>query len=313
MQKLIYASVFLPVIIFLGAITSYEDIRYGKIRNKWIIFGIAYCFFVYLLAYIFYNLAVKEFVSHVFGGISSYLLWGFSRWGINLIFSVIVGFMFWHYKIWAPGDGKLFICYAALIPVGQYIHVYFQYYFASFLLLLTFFIPATLFLLVKAILHFKRQEASLNFFKRKMIESFRSYWTQKDVWKISLGLMLIFLFLIILRVEFQNTLIRFLPNQNLVLILLFFIFKPLARLFRKHSITILCAGVLLLIYWIVKIKYGLGEKILALFWCFLTALLIVALLPLLKKIIAVYIEKTKERTIPFAPWMFLGVLIVWFF
>ena len=28
---------FLPMILFLGIVTSYEDIKFGKIRNKWVI------------------------------------------------------------------------------------------------------------------------------------------------------------------------------------------------------------------------------------------------------------------------------------
>lgn len=36
---------FLPMVLFLGIITSYEDIHSGKIRNKWIIAG-----FVYVIA-----------------------------------------------------------------------------------------------------------------------------------------------------------------------------------------------------------------------------------------------------------------------
>ena len=40
---------FLPAILFLGATTSYEDIKHGKIRNKWIISAIVYAAIVYIL------------------------------------------------------------------------------------------------------------------------------------------------------------------------------------------------------------------------------------------------------------------------
>ena len=33
---------FLPMILLLGIVTSYEDIKFGKIRNKWIILALAY-------------------------------------------------------------------------------------------------------------------------------------------------------------------------------------------------------------------------------------------------------------------------------
>jgi hypothetical protein len=44
------------MILFLGIITSYEDIRYGKIKNKWIIAALSYAIVVNIVIIILYKL-----------------------------------------------------------------------------------------------------------------------------------------------------------------------------------------------------------------------------------------------------------------
>ena len=39
----------LPVIIILGIVTSYQDIKFGKIKNKWISLALIYSFMAMLL------------------------------------------------------------------------------------------------------------------------------------------------------------------------------------------------------------------------------------------------------------------------
>ena len=92
---------FLPAIILLGLITSYEDIKFGKIRNKWIVFSLCYTFIVYLILISYYY-----FNSMLSLGYLIELL-------TNFIFVVLIGFGFWYFKLWTTGDGKLFIAFAA--------------------------------------------------------------------------------------------------------------------------------------------------------------------------------------------------------
>jgi len=70
---------FLPGILILGSITSYEDIKFGKIRNKYIIAALAYAVLVYL-GFILFNLKNLNNV---------YLI----ELGVNFLFVVAIGFV----------------------------------------------------------------------------------------------------------------------------------------------------------------------------------------------------------------------------
>ncbi|MBU2634963.1 hypothetical protein KJ841_00605, partial [Patescibacteria group bacterium] len=48
---------FLPLLFFIGLITSYQDFKEGKIKNKWIILGLIWGLGVYLLFLIFGSLS----------------------------------------------------------------------------------------------------------------------------------------------------------------------------------------------------------------------------------------------------------------
>ncbi|MBW2977581.1 hypothetical protein KY331_01930 [Candidatus Woesearchaeota archaeon] len=122
---------FLPGILILGIITSLSDIRYGKIRNKWIIFALIYGLVVNLTL-IFYYL--------YFGNLS---LGYVSELFVNMGFGLLVGFGFWWMKVWTAGDGKLFFAYSVLIPLTAYRHGYIKWT-PSFMLLINIFIPSLL-------------------------------------------------------------------------------------------------------------------------------------------------------------------------
>ncbi len=125
----------LPAILFIGIITSYQDFKCGKIKNKWIIFGIAYSLFVYLFFSLFY---------FGFGEINTrYLI----HLGVNLLFAIFVGFSLWNLKVWAAGDGKLFIVYSFLIPLSVYASSS-QSWFPSLDILVNTFSLAFIFLLI---------------------------------------------------------------------------------------------------------------------------------------------------------------------
>ena len=44
------------MIIFIGAVTTYEDIKTGKIRNKWVVIGLIYALLVNFLIFFFVRL-----------------------------------------------------------------------------------------------------------------------------------------------------------------------------------------------------------------------------------------------------------------
>lgn len=94
---------FLPIIIFLGVITSYEDIKFGKIRNKWIVLGVVYAAVIHFFLYFLnapYNLGLTT-LKHL-------LISGF--------FALVAGFLIWFLGLWTAGDAKLLFAYTLLIP-----------------------------------------------------------------------------------------------------------------------------------------------------------------------------------------------------
>ena len=133
------------MILFLGIVTSYEDIKFGKIRNKWILFSISYSILIYLYLFLLnnnYGLNLKFILGLL----------------LNSILALIVGFLMWNVGLWRAGDAKLFFSFVILMP-------YSQSYF-SFVNILSFtFIPISLFFLATSILKTSYKEKRYYFKK----------------------------------------------------------------------------------------------------------------------------------------------------
>ena len=123
----------LLVILAIGAITSYEDIKFGKIRNKYILFGFITGVFTNLL-YVY------------FGGGLLYL----KATIINAFFALFVGFFLWHIQLWTAGDGKLFFVFSLLVPLTEFSRMQ-STMFASYVLLTNTFIPLFIVLFMRII------------------------------------------------------------------------------------------------------------------------------------------------------------------
>lgn len=136
--------IFLPGIISLGIITSIEDLKFGKIRNKWIIYGIFYAILVNLIISIIYTIYATLNTKYII----NYL--------INGAISLFVGFLFYYYDLWSEGDGKLFIAYALLIPLTAYSNYYINI-FPSFNLLINIFVPYSIYFIIKSTLKNKEK------------------------------------------------------------------------------------------------------------------------------------------------------------
>jgi len=118
---------FLPAILLLGLITTYEDIRYGKIRNRWIISALVY------------SVVINTFLLRTAANLNThYLIELFT----NFAFAIAIGYGLWHIGIWTAGDGKLFIAYAALVPLSIYNLGYLEWI-PSAVLMMNVFVPAT--------------------------------------------------------------------------------------------------------------------------------------------------------------------------
>lgn len=126
------------MIVFLGIVTSYEDWKHGRIRNKWLRLAILYAFFMMFL--VVFLIAPSE--NAVF-----YM----RDYTINLLISLSVGFILWHFGIWSAGDGKLFFTYATLVPLSVYSSGY-VYWFPSMTILINTFLPVSLLLVTRMLI-----------------------------------------------------------------------------------------------------------------------------------------------------------------
>ena len=147
---MIFDILFLPLLFFISIIISYEDIKYGKVRNKWIIlglvWGLAIIFFFFIWYFIaspithFYYFNILQLPDGSPAPVFTIPLNYLSKVILNVVIALTIAFLMWRFKAWAAGDAKLFMVYSLLIPLKYYWKSYLVY-FPSFVLLINIFIP----------------------------------------------------------------------------------------------------------------------------------------------------------------------------
>jgi len=314
-KELVYSLLFLPVIFFIGFLTSYEDIKTSKIKNRVIIFVSIYCLAIYLSAWAVNLLVYYKILNSGLGIFVNPLIWNFPKWCINLLVSAGVAYLLWHFKTWGAGDAKLFIAYVMLIPIGQYSRVYFKYYFAAFWLLVTTFVSATIFLLIKSIIFLVRERGRL-FNKNNIFgivkEELATYF-KKNFITSTVGFFILFLIFGILRNLFYSFAGKIIFEQSFITLIFLIIFRYISGLFKKY-IEIICVGAIILI----SAAFFVNKALLSCFLmqmatAFANSVFLILLFPVFNKIVNFYSERSSRKTMPFAPWLFIGTLIVWFF
>ncbi len=93
-------NILIPLILFLGIITSYEDVRYGKIRNKWLFLALLGLFVYYVLNFSF----PSQFHPY------NYYLLALANLGGAFAFGLVL----WLLRFWSAADAKLYIVFVAL-------------------------------------------------------------------------------------------------------------------------------------------------------------------------------------------------------
>lgn len=292
---------FLPCIIFLGVITSFEDYRYGLIKNKWILLSLLYCAVVYVIFYFVFLFSESNNIYYFYFQF-------FDRWCLNLCISAIVGFALWKTKVWAAGDAKLFITFCALIPLGMYKKIYFDYYFASFYLLLFIFIPATTYICTKTffsvIFYAERRNHLLT--KLKQIKNTN----KKNMFKVAVGFFGFFLFFRILRNALEPLIFKTVNNQTIVILLSLLLFKYIAQFFKKNWRFVILSIALLLWYEFYRNINSPQMFVFDLRDIGFKTLLFLMFRSLLKNFIETYVNQKGDNKC-FAHWIFLGVIFTW--
>jgi hypothetical protein len=104
------------------------------------------------------------------------------------------------------------------------------------------------------------------------------------------------------------------PGLRFAYILFFFGFRRLSILFRKFFRVTLAFFLVLIAYLVLKISAVGGHEIFIAFSSFgAMALLMTVLYPLIESVLKFYFERSGAKKTPLAPWMFLGVFLLWFF
>lgn len=149
---------FLPIIFFLGLVTSIDDIRFAKVRNKWIVFGFLYAVMVYMVlilwneliipfSFVFERLGLNNVIYNI--DIRPDFLW---KMALNSFLSILFGFLLWQKNIVAAGDVKLFFVFSLLLPIKYYWKSFLPI-FPSFALLVNIFIIILIFILLRSLFY----------------------------------------------------------------------------------------------------------------------------------------------------------------
>lgn len=124
-----YEILFIPFTILLGLVTSFQDIKQGTIRNKWILLSIGYSI---VIALILHNIA------------------SFADFSLNALMAFIYGLIIWHAGLWSAGDAKLYLAYSMLIPLSFY-NTTSSPLVAPFILIINTFVPFFIYFIALAL------------------------------------------------------------------------------------------------------------------------------------------------------------------
>lgn len=115
-------------ILFLGIVTSLEDVRARKIKNKWILLSVGFVLLFYAATFLTDEKITFAMKRDIVRDVS-----------VNGVLALCAGFILWKACIWPPGDAKLFFAYALLVPLPFYANGYLPY-FPSLALLINIFL-----------------------------------------------------------------------------------------------------------------------------------------------------------------------------
>ncbi len=128
-------------IIGFGIITTFEDLKYGKIKNKYILLAILFTSITYTTYFSFGETGYNFFLSSL----------------TNATVAMLVGLALWSFNAITAGDAKLFFAYSLLLPLSVYRLGYINY-FPSFTILLNTFITVFAYLFAKLMLMTDKEE-----------------------------------------------------------------------------------------------------------------------------------------------------------
>lgn len=289
----VFDLIFLVPLFFIGTICALTDIKYGKIKNKWIGWGLVWALFLYsyMAVDIILSLPETQNLPHLFSTL------------LNGVLAAIVSFLMWRFKLWAAGDAKLFTFFALLIPLKFYSSSYIDY-FPSFNLIVNTFFLIILFLIAEASLFGLREGLRLARHPKKIKKAPWREWLnpQKLKWK-ALEMAKIYLVYLVILIgirlltramgDFFTQYIS--PSDFVLIILVLFVLRRFLFKFLLRSKIIMLAIVGLICWYSFHlISAGQTDVLLNIFK---TALIFMIVILTLIKLIEWYIEKKETRSV----------------
>lgn len=304
---------FLPGIFIIGFITCYQDFKEGKIKNKWIKLGIVWAIFAVLI--LFLGSADIPFIKYFSGGYSIIMPQGyFLKFFLNVLFSLVAMYALWYFDLWSAGDAKLFFVFTLLLPLKYYGNSFLPF-FPSFVLLLNIFLLAALFLLMQNFYFLIKTSVKngLDFNKDKIKLKFLSLIDSKRFQKkrlIRFGKILVgslsFLFIFqIINLTLQQLFGKGNGSNSLWLglffVALFFVKKPLEKLFEKNAVII---GAVFLIAFYFAFN---GDQFSKMSGLFRLSLIWIFMFAGIAYVFSFVYDKDRQHMF-FAVWIFLGTV-----
>jgi hypothetical protein len=309
---------FLPVLFFIGAIASYQDFYCGKIKNKWIILGLVWGGGVFAV-FTTWNLAAN-FLLDIWGIQLPVILWAYIlKVLLNALIALAAGYFLWYFDVWAAGDAKLFFIFALLLPLKYYWRSALPY-FPSAVLLINTFIPIIIFLVLLNLYRlwaYVRELARAGQLRKTFdgLAGQSKVLIKKEKWQIVrviAGAFLMSFIFQLLRYKFfgMNN------GQSNWMIVIFLLMSQSMRYFnmilrsRIGQASVVLAA-LVCAYW-TRAFFAAGDffEIMRLMK---SSLLIMPAFLLIYALLTKMPGGQKKRLLPFALWMFVGVLITMMF
>jgi hypothetical protein len=251
---------FLPAIFFIGAIVSYEDIKFNKIKNKWILASILYGLFIFGILIILTQ--IDNISSSINFNFQIRIVY-FLRIFINSIITLIIGFFLYRSGTLAAGDAKLIFIFSFLLPLKYYWKSYLPV-FPSLVLFLNIFIPIFIYIILRSAIYAinslvkiykKPKQIDLKMINKKVIKG------SVKIFKILVGIILI---LIALNKINQAGILPIALSKNnaLIFLLIFLLYRQLGTLLKDKKIFFFAIIAVLSYFGYVLLitpEYGIGH------------------------------------------------------
>ena len=214
---------FLVPLFTVGIISTFNDIRYGKIKNLWIGIGLIFTLIVYAAFFIIAIIELPE--KHNLKYMIDMIVNGLIAGGVS--------FFMWKSNLWGAGDAKLITLFSFLLPLKFYSNSYVDF-FPAFNIFINTFILIIVFILLEYFLfilknHNRFKKISFSFIKKENL---------LGLLNMFLIYLVIFISIRLLINHMESSLVNYFSPSNFaaIMLLLFVVNRFLFKFLLKNKI-----------------------------------------------------------------------------